>query len=36
MAMGFDVSLYDDRQANNSGIQFLKTRDIPIMITKSA
>jgi hypothetical protein len=31
MAMGFDVSLYDDaRQANNSGIQFLKTRDIPI------
>ena len=30
MAMGFDVTLYDDRQANNSGIQFLKTREIPI------
>jgi hypothetical protein len=35
MAMGFDVTLYDDRQANN-GIQFLKTREIPIMIIQSA
>ncbi|MFH4117881.1 integrase, partial [Acinetobacter baumannii] len=24
------VSLYDDRQANNSGIKFLKTREIPV------
>lgn len=30
LAMGFDVSQYDDRQANNSGRQFLKARDIPI------
>ncbi|WP_213385330.1 integrase [Acinetobacter pittii] len=30
MAMGFDVSLYDDRQANESGKNFLMTRDIPI------
>lgn len=30
LAMGFDVSQYDDRQANNSGRQFLKNRDIPI------
>ncbi|MFW2101870.1 integrase [Acinetobacter johnsonii] len=30
LAMGFDVSQYDDRQANNSAKQFLKTRDIPI------
>lgn len=31
LAMGFDVFLYDDaRKENNSGIQFLKTREIPI------
>lgn len=30
LAMGFDESLLDARQANNSGIQFLITRDIPI------
>ena len=30
MAMGFDASLLDARQANNSGRQFLITRDIPI------
>lgn len=30
LAMGFDVSQYDDNQANKSGRQFLKTRDIPI------
>ncbi|MBF9202787.1 integrase [Acinetobacter pittii] len=30
MAMGFDVSLYDDRQANESGKNFLMARDIPI------
>ena len=30
LAMGFDVSQYDDSQANKSAKQFLKTRDIPI------
>lgn len=30
LAMGFDVSLYDDHQANSSGKQFLIARDIPI------
>lgn len=31
LAMGFDVFLYDDaRKKNNSGIQFLKNREIPI------
>ena len=30
LAMGFDASLLDARQANNSGRQFLGTRDIPI------
>ncbi|ENV51265.1 hypothetical protein L292_2571 [Acinetobacter junii CIP 107470 = MTCC 11364] len=31
LAMGFDVSLYNDaRKENDSGIKFLKTREIPI------
>ena len=30
LAMGFDVSQYNDRQANDSGRKFLNARDIPI------